>query len=140
MRKRKPIVGRQEDSSFSPPPIQKPRLSLEQKILRYLRRYRAAEKRRLKKESKSGKRHSRIRYLQKEERNPEIGGEPAKAFERAARVCSANTLAKKPSAAKVRTAPRIVAGRFLLPGGPASSDMTGCNPVGQRLITLLTQD
>ncbi len=75
------------------------KLSLEEKILRLVRRYRVAEKRRQQKQAERSKDFLGIGLLPPPEQNPGLDEKVLVPFEEAARVCCANTLARAASAA-----------------------------------------
>ena len=98
------------------------RLSLEEKILRLARRYRLAEKRRLRRQNAIAKNrcsHARCHGC----RLDRVAGKiPPSPFERAARVPFENTLVWTTSAAWVPMAPGLVAGRLLCVPAPICAE------------------
>ncbi len=93
--------------------IQKPakrRLSLEQKLLRLVRRYRAAEKRRLRKPARTAGCRRRNRRRPNGGREGAPSQQTSNLLERAARVPKSNTLVRVANATVAPVAPGLVAG------------------------------
>jgi hypothetical protein len=109
------------------------RLSLEEKILRLVRQYRAREKRRLKKQNALPRSLPVVSEVPRSTR-PGLDAKPSQVFEQAARVWSASTLAGDASAAAAPAVPGLVAGRLLATSGHSFAGEIGLGPGGRRLV------
>lgn len=128
MRKRNTFVGRMDGIPSNTNPPASRRVSLEEKILRLVRQYRAAEKRRQKRQTAPSKRFSMVSHSRVAHQMPGCGRTTAKALEKAARACSTNTPAWKASAAMVPAAPGFVAGRLFTRNGRPSAITVASRP------------
>lgn len=124
-------VGTARDDSGIEFPSYNRRLSLEEKILRIVRRYRARERYRLKR--RVGKRKRLARHSLRQPQHRHFGGQPANVLEKAVRVCNADTLDRSASAAAARIAPGFVAGRLLAQSGCSSAGRLGPRPTGSNV-------
>ena len=135
MRQKKLLAGNAENGPLDSIHVTKPRLSLEAKILRLVRRYRAAERRRQQGQTTSTKRLLKVSKSPVVHQRLTCDAKATRTFERRPRVYSANTLAWKASAAVMPTPSGFVAG--------ASSSRTdisalaGWNPLLQRNVRSL---
>ena len=130
MRKRTSNCSSLQKDAPHTAPLREKRVSLEEKILLMIRRYRASEKRRLKRRTGTSK-HIHRENDGKISRLQSTGDQKASlSFEQAARVCGANTLAWKVSATLAPKARGFVAGRLLLQGRPWSVDWRTAGAVG----------
>lgn len=89
------------------------RLSLEQKILRIIRRYRAAEKQRARRQALSAKRTPRDSPRHRVHQKHHSAFMPFPVFGKAARICNVSTPAWTASAALTPSARGFVASRLL---------------------------
>ena len=110
MRQKKLLAGSAENGPFDATHVKKPRLSLEAKILRLVRRYRAAERRRQKGQTTSSKQLLKASKSPMVHQRLTLDARSTRTFERRPRVYSANTLAWKASAAVMPMPSGFVAG------------------------------
>jgi hypothetical protein len=108
----------EEPGEGAPAAVYRPaerRVSLEQKIMRLIRRYRAEERRTRRRQAASEKHRCRARHSPGTQTREESEQNAANPLERTARVCSASTLAAMANAVVAPVAPGFVAGRLLSP-------------------------
>ena len=94
--------------------------------MRLVRRYRAAERYRQKRQTTPQKRHPEVPPPSPQ--RMEFSVIPAEVFEKVARVWNANTLAWRASAAMVPTTPGFVAGRLLAENGRFNAETLSSHP------------
>jgi hypothetical protein len=98
---------------------------MENKILRIVQRYLAAERSRERRQITRSKRFPTVGQPSATHKRQGIDAKSATDFERAARVCSTNTLVCEASAAEVPVVPSFVAGRLLSEDGRCGADRLG---------------